>query len=136
MSVDYAITVTLKSKCHKFDIERQYDIMKFELMKFHYDVDQRATFVIELTKSYNIHAHGIVKILELHVADYKRKIYDYFRNNVRIGFILVTDITDFNKWVEYITKDVKETKLKLFLRSPILIDDYECIPQDILFQAP
>lgn len=111
--LDFAITLTMKPRLFKNKLEDQYDMLKDEitrLTKFN-----SCIFVCELTKSMNVHAHGLVR------ARSKRLVYDIFRSSNIIGFILVKPKVS-EGWLDYMFKDVKETKETLFCRHPLMIN--------------
>jgi len=118
----YAITLTIKPKWYKFTIEEQKSILKNELMNMSGDIDYHV--IIELTQSYNVHAHGIIRLkndknrlrplLEL------KYLHNMFRKCSVIGFIYLKQITNLFEWKEYCYKNYTQTKI-IFCYEEIFI---------------
>lgn len=130
LSQEYAITITLQPKLFKQSIEKQYDMLENEIRQKIETDNIYLTLVVELTKSYNIHAHGFIKVINKNAV---RFIYDSFRNNPVIGYIYVKPVDDHGKWLDYITKNLKMTKDTLNCRIPIICDELDLIGDDALF---
>lgn len=126
----YALTLTLKPHNYRFTIEEQYEKLNIEIKK----LDKcKLTIVAEITKTYNIHAHGFIK-LNSNIKDNKKYIYDTFRKSKVIGFLYIKDVDDHVKWLSYILKEYHQTRNILHCKDPTLIDQLNYIPLDILFQ--
>jgi len=130
-SQEYAITVTLLPKLFKQSIEKQYEMLETEIQNMLEHRSIHLTLVVELTKSYNIHAHGFIRVSQQKNA--VRYIYDIFRNSPVTGHIYVKPVDDHPKWLEYICKSLKETKESMYCKPPIICDELDLIPQDALF---
>lgn len=125
-SVDYSFSMTLKPKLYCLDATEQYDKI-YDYVTQKLKSFGKVSCIVECTKSYNIHLHGIVtfdmkpaKCIKL----FQKLFIDSFRDDKCIGFIVIKQITDFAGWLEYISKDLEVTK-DLIHRPPILIDQYE-----------
>jgi len=128
-SQDYAITVTLHPKVRKFTAEQQYDkfahdVVLIELLKLF--PKSRLSLVCELTKSYDIHFHGIISfnmaLLKAN-TNVPRWFRDKFRNQSIIGFVLCKVIDNKDVWIEYILKSLPEFN-KDMQRQGLITDDY------------
>lgn len=131
---DYALTVTLQPKYHKLAVEEQYDLLNNrinDILKQNRFV--KITLIVELTKSFNIHGHGFIKIKLSRTS--LRQMYDIFRNDKIIGYVYLKPIDDHVKWLDYTTKDIKQTMINCLSRDPIIIDQFDYIKKDQLFQA-
>lgn len=131
---DYALTVTLQPKYHKLSVEEQYDLLnnQINIITKRYP-NVFLTLVVELTKSFNIHAHGFIKSPLEKTA--LRKMYDIFRNDVIIGYIYIKPIDDHSKWLEYICKDIDKTRESMYCRLPVIIDQFDYLPSDLYYKA-
>lgn len=130
-SCDYALTVTLKPKqLFKMDANKQLACTKDLLVNRLEEIGIYCkSIVVELTKAYNIHYHGVfcVKknvIKNLHIVEMGKYVCDKFRNNPLFGFIDVKQCTDVKKWIEYMMKDIKRT-YKLMHVYPLVDDNPE-----------
>lgn len=122
-SVDYAITLTLKPILYKHTCEEQFSIVatsirnNFPNCKF--------TLLAELTKQYNVHFHGIIKVdLNKIVCHPEKYLYDRIRQYKHLGFAVIKQITEYQIWIDYITKDYNITKQKANI-DPFVKDDYD-----------
>lgn len=122
-SIDYGITVTIRPKWYKMLPEDQFDLTVAEITGKLNGYQCKYTLIAEFTKSYNIHFHGILHFTEKQ-KDYIRLLYDIFRNSRYVGFIMVKPVDNYNEWIEYITKDIKETYKTLICRHPVIRNDY------------
>jgi len=100
----YAITLTLRPIWYKKTIEEQAKLIKDELFRLHGARRLSLSLVLEYTKAYNLHSHGLIKKHNINALSHLRQINDIFRGNKIIGFICIKPITDINKWKEYIEK--------------------------------
>lgn len=78
-----------------------------------------AIVVAELTKASNIHYHCMLTCEGSEMAVRKR-LNDSVRNHKIIGFLCTKLCTDEKGWLDYMTKEVKETKSTLG-RRPIVL---------------
>jgi len=132
-SQDYAITITLKPFLYKESLESQYDKLWEEVDKMYkFSACWQQTIVVEVTKSFNIHAHGFIKVRNSRNA--LRTIYDFFRKNASIGFVYVKPVECHNTWLEYVLKDIKKTYDTLYCRRPIMIDQFDYITEIIYYE--
>lgn len=119
----YAFTLTLKPVMYKYTSEEQYD--KTYLLAFKH-VRSRCvdlTMVAEHTKAFNIHYHGMLKFPWQAGCDPRKKFVDSFRNHPFIGFVNIKQIEDEPGWIDYIKKDLKQTR-DMLNRPPIIADDF------------
>jgi len=131
-TVDYAVTLTLKTKMRDLETERQYNASSQEVIQLFTCNNIKATIIYELTKNDDIHYHGICKMpLQKHIRDNVIWLRNRFRRNKIIGFVCIKPVDDYHKWVEYISKDIATTKQRLG-NIPILMDDYDIYPDRLL----
>lgn len=126
-SFKYAFTVTLKSKFYKLTPAEQYDMSYNRLYHLLQVISMPGclTMVAELTKSCNIHYHGVI-IMFLHKKSCRIRFHNLFRREEYFGFVNLTQITDEKNWIEYISKDFVKTKEDLD-RPPIICDEFKII---------
>jgi len=123
----YAITLTLKPKLYNHTIEEQYDLAKPIITNLHYG---QMTVVAELTKSFNVHFHIILKRDKSlrcigpkgRPVSFERSLYDRFRNSDIIGYVNIKKCTDKSGWISYISKDIQTTKADM-ARRVVVIDE-------------
>lgn len=127
---DYAITITLRPQMYRLDVNTQHEIaMKIIVDTFRPWICKR-TVIAELTKSYNVHYHGIISS-KSKCPHFKKWIFDQFRQDKTIGFLCIKPVTDYNVWATYITKDYVETGK--YVRNFVLFDDYKVLNDDYKF---
>jgi len=136
LSQQYAFTVTLNPRLYNENSEIQYDNTSVRLLQKLSLISNNVTLVAELTKSCNIHYHGIIdfKIYNKE-ASLMRKFYDHFRcrhKNKHVcdcdfGFVHMKPIDNYPIWKDYITKSLTETR-KAINRPPVLHDDFNMLP--------
>lgn len=135
-SVQYAVTFTLSNILRKLPAEDQYDTIRNHIMLD--DEDRlfglwKQTLICELTKNYDIHLHGIFSIkysnlLSKYHKDPARYISDIVRKNKKyLGFCCIKQMTDYEGWVRYFSKDLRLTKARIS-RPPIIIDHHDVFP--------
>lgn len=112
-SVDYFVTFTLRPTQYKHSIAVQLEKADYQILEFFEHMNTEGILVFELTKSANIHYHGI---LSFRCDDHRLKrlefyIKDYFRKSSIIGFIDMSQVLDYNKTLTYLFKDYDDTKL-------------------------
>jgi len=124
--MDYAITVTLNRSLRKYSPDEQYTKSFMPLADLLHRF--KKTLVYELTQNGDIHYHGIisldVKYKNVHIRDMIIFIQNLFRGSKIFGYVCVKQVTDYNKWKEYILKDVQKSKDRLGI-FPIFKDDYD-----------
>lgn len=121
-SVDYAITLTLKPVIYRHAPEKQFSLVS-ENIRNNFPNCQ-FTIIAELTKQYNIHFHGFIKVdlnkINIHPEKY---LFDRIRKYSALGFAVIKQVTEYNVWKDYILKDKKNTESILNL-DPVVRDDY------------
>lgn len=125
----YAVTITMHPKVRKYTAEEQYErfahtVVIESLQKLF--PSSKITLVCELTKSHDLHFHGIISFnLALLRANQNvpRWFRDKFRNHATVGFVLLKVIDNQEIWLDYILKTVTAFKEDLKL-NPILIDEH------------
>lgn len=100
----YAITLTLRPIWYKKTIEEQAKLIKDELFRLHGVRRLSLSLVLEYTKAYNIHSHGVIKKHNINKLSELRQLNDIFRGNKFIGFVCMKPVTDIYKWRDYIEK--------------------------------
>lgn len=128
-SQHYACTITLQPKTRKLSAEDQYEKYAHEVVL--YDLQKifprcKLTLVAELTKSYDLHFHGIIQFDRRYIRKnqcIERMFRDRLRLHPIIGFVMLKVITDHNIWLDYITKSQDDFKQDLLL-NPVIVDDY------------
>lgn len=130
-SQKYALTITYLPKIRKYGTEEQYarythDTIKYIQSKF---LGTVMSVVCELTKSYDIHLHGIIQFnmmglrRNINICRYFR---DAFRNHPYIGYVLLKPIEDEVGWINYLQKHIEDFERDVG-KQPILIDDYDLL---------
>lgn len=133
VSIDYAFTVTLQPKLFKQEPEHQYDLTYNHVRQMIGKISRKFTLVSELTKSYNIHYHGIISFtITPELKDCRKLFYKTFRNDIFVGFVNIKQIDNYPKWSEYISKDITQQTVSIN-RRPIIWDDYEIFSSDQRF---
>lgn len=127
----YALTLTLKPNYYRYTLEEQYEYLNNEI-KLRLQNNILISLIAEITTSYNIHAHGIIKISS-NIKNAKKYVYDCVRQSKIIGHIYVKDIDNYDKWLLYIIKEIKKTKETLNCKDPLIIDQCDVIPIEIYF---
>lgn len=125
----YAFTVTLKPDCFKQPAEIQYDRTYNQLKEYLSDMSFYYTLVAELTKNKNIHYHGVIKFPLPNLRDVIKMFKDRFRNDKLFGFVDIKVMSDSEGWLDYISKELKETYQSIN-RRPIIYDGYDLFPTD------
>lgn len=136
-SFKYSFTVTLKPIMYKKVATDQYDATSQEvltkLLGLSYmspDGKFDLTLVSELTKNYNIHYHGIIKMpLRNSKIHCMKRFTDEFRNSKQLGFVNIKQIDDEPGWIDYISKDLHSTKIHVG-RPPVIFDGLESIKDE------
>lgn len=114
---DYAFTLTLNPRIYLDIPESQFDQTYTHVYEKLKSITNNFTLVAELTKSDNIHYHGVIDLNQ------RRKFNDKFRKDRYIGFKCIKPLGDATGWKNYITKDLKDTTSSIN-RRPIINDHY------------
>lgn len=122
MSVDYSITITLKPSLYNKPYETQFDETAVNITNLFGTC--KLTLIAELTKTYNIHYHGLISVPLSHGRDPRKYIFDQLRKYSKVGKSQVDQATDYNGWHAYISKDIKNN-IQNAIIYPIVKDDYE-----------
>jgi len=137
---DFAITVTLNRHQKRLEPQKQFEVSAHLLSSMlsspanRRTMALRATIVTELTVNSDIHYHVIIKCqYDKSVRSYKIYLENLFRNSKIFGFVCVKPVEHYDKWVEYIKKDVQKT-FDLLGICPVVKDDYEIFPKNLNFQ--
>lgn len=125
-----AITLTIQPKHYRENIDKQYDLVKNELLMAPFYL----SLVTEITKNGNLHFHGLVK--EFIIANRKRGtfrqfIHNFFRKSKVIGFVNLTEVTDQRGWYEYCFKDYNKTKEDLDFAPIVILNDVPDFPHGL-----
>lgn len=130
-SVDYSFTLTLKPKrLFQQEPEKQYDNTMYHVVNMLNSLNAKYTLIIELTKSFNIHYHGIISfLLQDNEFDCMKSFYSLFRKDEKIGYIYLKQITDFPGWIEYLRKDLYKTFMCVGRRI-IIQDNYNVFTKE------
>lgn len=131
MSCTRAITITIRPSHYKDDLDTQYTKSKIELAACPFLI----SLVCEVTKSCNLHFHGIIKCDPPKRGTVKQSIHNYFRKCKYLGFIYLKEITDLPKWYEYIFKEYDQTKQELYFAPQIIIDNVPDFPKGFEIMA-
>lgn len=132
LSQRYSFTVTLKPVLFRVPAESQYDKTTESLCDMLRDVSHTYTLVAELTKNMNIHYHGVI-IFHMGPKNLIKKFVDAFRAHAKFGFVCIKVITDEPGWIDYISKELKNTYESIG-RRPIVYDGVGLFPIG-LFEA-
>jgi len=124
LSVAYFYTVTLKPSCYKED-----SLIQFNKYKTHLNVllellpaNNFHTSIAEVTQSQNIHFHGVIKFVKLKMSPQKMW-FDALRKSKYFGFSSISQVENWDKTIEYLKKDFKETQKHVGLIHPPIISD-------------
>lgn len=127
--IEYAITITTHGRFRDLTSEDQFDQISEYIYLNLKDKGIRWTLLAELHKDMStVHVHGIMK-LDLNTLPRKYKGYppryvtDLMKKCKFFGFTVIKAVEDYNGWVEYILKNVKQTQT-IINRHPLIIDDY------------
>lgn len=126
-SVKYSFTVTLKPNLYKYIAEEQFSRTYIALSIHLCKLSPNVTVLAELTKSMNIHYHGIIQFnIDRAEVNLRKKFIDSFRTSKEFGFVNIKQIEDEAGWIKYITKDLDQSRL-LIGSPPILLDRLELL---------
>lgn len=122
----YAFTLTINPKLFKSTIIHQLNCTARSLQSlFHH---AKISTVIELTKNYNVHYHGIIQFHKAEMKDRTPEGYWYnkLRNHPTLGYSVLKVMDQEEGWKEYILKDLPRTLLELekSYYNPIINDEH------------
>jgi len=129
MSLEYAITVTLKPVMYRHAAEIQFSQTYEVLLKHLRTFTPRITLLAELTKDFNVHYHGLIQFSKDDVLRYHnlaKRFKDSFRKSKVFGHIVIVMAHDLPGWKEYCTKDLEET-YRLLGTGPVFIDYFNYV---------
>lgn len=125
MSIELALTVTIKPKYYRMSCKEQF-METFQLL-LSWLKPFKHTTVAEFTPQGNVHYHGVIQI-PMHLLKNKLPKYyliDYFRGSSTFGYVCVKPITNHDGWIKtYVAKHLDETKQVLGC-TPIIKDDFD-----------
>lgn len=134
-TIDFALTVTLTRALRAFGPAHQLDKSSRELQVLLNDckIPVKYSCIYELTQNSDVHYHLILKLTYISkIRSYKIYIENLFRKSKVFGYVCVKPVTEYSKWVEYMSKDLQKTYNLLGL-NPIIHDDYCLFEEDIMF---
>lgn len=115
----YALTLTLMPiYCKKNTLVDQYSGTINIWYTLHQEGWRIHRYVCGVTQSGNLHYHAIVSVpipsgwsntkVKFTISEWFKKYNLRFRDIHKYGYTCVKDITDYNAWDDYLTKNVKE----------------------------
>lgn len=132
---NYAFTITLKPKCYDTSLRHQLQHTYRSILNRligDEEYPHKVTLVAESTKQCNIHYHGIIAFNHWTLRGRRVDVYWYnlWRKHTFVGFTLIKVMENEQGWIEYITKDIDETKDKLSNChvKPVIQDDHDIQP--------
>lgn len=123
-SVDYAYTLTLRPKMYSKEPESQYDETYEYVRRKLSSLTQHYTLIAEITKSFNVHYHGVLKFELVPKMVCDKEFHRCFRNDTYIGYVNISQIKNDVTWKEYLKKDLVHT-LNSLNRRPLIWDTYD-----------
>lgn len=127
-SNEYAITITLKPSMYHMTAVMQRNAIQGIINSL---TDIKISVMVELTKSFNVHLHGTVKVPMKGLKSPEHIVNDVFRNLKDVGYVCVKPIDDYPHWQSYCLKDYAVTKNELN-ENPVIRDDNELFPAFML----
>lgn len=119
----YAFTITLKPHVRKMTCEEQYDFCTSYVTKTlkGFYPNCLLSMVAEMTKSYDLHFHGIIKFYNLNngIKNISKHFTDRFRGDKIIGYVLLKVMDDDEGWKTYLRKALCEFEASTN-RKPII----------------
>lgn len=118
----YAFTITLKPHVRKMTCEEQYDKYTSYVTKTleSFYPNCLYTMVAEMTKSYDLHFHGIIKFkINNRIKNLSKYFHDSFRGDKIIGYVLLKVMDDDKGWKTYLGKALEEFRASTG-REPII----------------
>lgn len=129
-SVKYAYTITLRSQLYKLNPEDQYDKTYLHIASLLKGLICTVDLVAELTRSCNIHYHGIIQFNNINSKQNLQLMFrNIFRSDKYVGFVDIKQITDEEGWLNYIIKDIPSTRNSIN-RPPLILNEFNDIPYD------
>lgn len=126
--IKLALTVTIKPNLYRHNLSVQYDKAKKELTSTPFKI----SLVSEVTKSGNLHLHGIIEqVKAVSKGSFRQSVVDYFRTNKVIGYIYLKEITELDVWLDYCFKDFNKSKLEFYFAPIVMIDEVDDFPKGI-----
>lgn len=134
-SVQYFLTLTLTRHFSQSNmIAEQFDISTTLFNDFQFN-DMKATCVAELTEAGVIHMHALVDFELPKKGNIIRDFQDMLRlksYSKIFGFMKMDPANDYNKIVDYLSKDLKKTYDDLKRkRHPVIKDDFNIFNKTI-----
>jgi len=124
MSQQYALTITLNPKLFTLDVLTQRNQLMSVLNGLIADEKLDLSIIVEFTTSFNIHAHGFVKVPLKVTRNPMFLIHDIFRKyKTVVGFICIKPITNYHTWLHYCLKDYHITKIELEGENPVILNN-------------
>lgn len=133
-SVNYSFTLTLRPKCYIHEPERQYDDTYEYIRRKLSSLSQAFTIIAEVTKSYNVHYHGLISFYyndniklvnnNINQRDFIKEFHKCFRNDTFVGYIKIDQMRDENNWKAYLKKDLEHT-MNAINRRPLIWDFFD-----------
>lgn len=135
LSQMYAFTVTLSPKNYRNNAEVQYDDTWSHVLHKLRNICNNVSLVAELTKASNIHYHGLCNFT-LTGKNLIKQFNDHFRCRCKnrnvckciTGFVNIKVCDNQPGWVEYMCKDVEETRQSIS-RPPVIFDQIKVLPR-------
>lgn len=106
-STDLAFTITLKPTEYRHTYQEQYKGTAHILTSIFDSNGCKYSMVAELTKQYNIHYHGIMKVPLERGRDSCAWFFDRLRKLTCFGRSECEQVMNYDKWTKYIAKDIK-----------------------------
>lgn len=119
-SSEFALTITLHPKMYHMAMIMQRNALQGILNSLQEYC--KMSMIVEITTSYNIHAHGVIQVPLNHNKSVQHIVHDIFRCIKDIGFICVKPIDDSEGWLDYCLKDYHITNTEL-IENPVIIDN-------------
>jgi len=124
MSQQYALTITLNPKLFTLDVLTQRNQLMSVLNGLIADEKLDLSVIVEFTQSFNIHAHGFVRVPLKLSRNPIFLIHDIFRKyKSLIGFIYIKPISEYHNWLHYCLKDYHLTKVELEGENPVILNN-------------
>lgn len=122
MSCELEITLTLLPKHYVKSVEEQAMLARESLLEIMKKIQCKAIFVLEITKQYNIHIHGMLQLPKVY-QDPLKTLFQVFRTSKVFGRKTIQQVRYYDSYVEYMVKDIEKTRTVINL-WPIIRDDY------------
>lgn len=118
----YAITVTMNPKVFVNDINTQKKLLQQAIGNLTNII--KISLICELTKSFNVHAHGVIQIQmdNTTTRSPKQRIANLFRMLSNVGFVAIKDLDNDVGWRDYCQKSYDDNLLEFEYDDPIIFD--------------